>query len=235
MFVGGAPVYVEDLKRAIALFGAEKLWILYGQGEAPMTLTHLPPHLFGEPQSEEYESRLGSVGIARTGVAIRVLTRDGADAPLGEIGEVAARGDVVMAGYWNNWTATTAAIPDAWLRTGDLGMLDESGFLTLVDRSKDMIISGGSNIYPREIEEVLLTHPLVKECAVIGTPDPQWGETPLAFVVPCGDAPSAAELDALCLDHLARFKRPRAYRFVDELPKSAYGKILKSSLRAQVS
>lgn len=234
MFVGGAPVYAEDLKRAISLFGAEKLWILYGQGEAPMTLTHLPPRLFGAPQSAGYEARLGSVGVARTGVAIRVVSSDGADAQPGEIGEVAARGDVVMAGYWNNPSATAAAIPDGWLRTGDLGMLDGSGFLTLVDRSKDMIISGGSNIYPREIEEVLLTHPRVKECAVVGAPDPQWGETPVAFIVASGAAPSADELDALCLGNLARYKRPRAYRFIGELPKSSYGKILKSALRERL-
>ncbi|WP_260581960.1 class I adenylate-forming enzyme family protein [Sphingopyxis sp. PET50] len=115
--------------------------------------------------------------------------------------------------------------------TGDLGRLDARGFLTLVDRSKDMIISGGSNVYPREIEEVLLTHPGIAECAVVGQFDPEWGETAVAFVVPAGAAPDPAELDAHVLARLARYKRPRAYHFLSELPKNAYGKVLKTALR----
>jgi long-chain acyl-CoA synthetase len=231
IFFGGAPMYLEDLKQAIDVFGASRLWHLYGQGESPNTLTHLPPRLFGAPGDPNYETRLMSVGVPRSGVLVRVVRDDGADASVGEIGEVVAKGDTLMAGYWNRPDATAAAIRDGWLHTGDLGRLDALGYLTLVDRSKDMIISGGSNVYPREIEEVLLTHPQVQECAVIGLPDPEWGETPFAFIVAGESAPEPSQLDALCLSQLARFKRPRGYRLVDELPKSAYGKVLKTELR----
>ena len=137
-----------------------------------------------------------------------------------------------MKGYWNNPEATARALRDGWLWTGDLGAIDAEGFLTLKDRSKDMIISGGSNIYPREIEEVLLTHPGVAEVAVVGRAHPDWGEEAIAFVVRGGEAEvSEAELDRLCLDNIARFKRPKGYRFVAALPKNNYGKILKTDLR----
>jgi long-chain acyl-CoA synthetase len=142
------------------------------------------------------------------------------------------QGDTLMGGYWERPDATAATLRNGWLHTGDLGRLDAQGYLTLVDRSKDMIISGGSNIYPREIEEVLLTHPGVAECAVVGLPHPEWGEAPFAFIVAEGAAPDPAELDDLCLSQLARYKRPKGYRFVADLPKSAYGKILKRELRA---
>jgi acyl-CoA synthetase (AMP-forming)/AMP-acid ligase II len=135
-----------------------------------------------------------------------------------------------MAGYWENPQATAQTLRGGWLHTGDLGSLDEAGYLTIRDRSKDMIISGGSNIYPREIEEVLLRHPAVLECSVVGRPHVEWGEEVVAFVVRSGDV-SAGELDALCLEHIARFKRPRDYRFVDALPKNNYGKVLKTELR----
>jgi len=138
----------------------------------------------------------------------------------------------VMRGYWDNPAASADTLRNGWLHTGDVGALDEEGFLTLRDRSKDVIISGGSNIYPREVEEVLLLHPAVLEASVIGRPDPQWGETVMAFVVAkLGRTVAAEELDRLCLDHIARFKRPREYRFVDALPKNSAGKILKSELR----
>lgn len=231
IFFGGAPMYVEDLKRALQVFGPERLWHLYGQGESPNTITYLPPHLFGRPSDPDYEARLASVGVPRSGVLVRVVRDDGTDARAGEIGEVVVQGDTLMAGYWNRPEATAETLRGGWLHTGDLGKLDARGFLTLVDRSKDMIISGGSNIYPREIEEVLLTHEAVSECAVIGVPDREWGEAPIAFVVPRGAPPPTAELDQLCLGQLARYKRPRSYRFLSELPKSPYGKILKRELR----
>lgn len=231
IFFGGAPMYVEDLKRALEVFGPDRLWHLYGQGESPNTITHLPPRLFGDPTDPGYEARLASVGVPRSGVLVRVAREDGTDAGVDEIGEVLVQGDTLMAGYWNRPEATAEALRDGWLHTGDLGKLDARGFLTLVDRSKDMIISGGSNIYPREIEEVLLTHPAVAECAVIGAPDPEWGEAPVAFIVARGAPPSPEALDALCLAQLARYKRPRSYRFLADLPKSPYGKILKRELR----
>ncbi|WP_370511882.1 class I adenylate-forming enzyme family protein [Telmatospirillum sp. J64-1] len=135
-----------------------------------------------------------------------------------------------MAGYWNNPAATAQALRDGWLYTGDVGLFDEEGFLTLKDRSKDLIISGGSNIYPREVEEVLLRHPAVAEAAVIGRPDPEWGEEVVAFLV-TRETVTPEELDALCLAQIARFKRPKSYRFVEALPKNNYGKVLKTALR----
>ncbi len=147
------------------------------------------------------------------------------------------RGDVVMAGYWGNEKATAETLRGGWLHTGDVGLLDERGYLTLRDRSKDVIISGGSNIYPREVEEALLRHPGVSEVCVVGERDDEWGEVVVAFVVPTAgaEAPTAAALDAVCLDHIARFKRPKRYVFVDSLPKNSYGKVLKRELRLQLA
>jgi long-chain acyl-CoA synthetase len=140
-----------------------------------------------------------------------------------------------MAGYWRNPDATAAAIRDGWLFTGDVGCLDADGFLTLKDRSKDLIISGGSNIYPREVEEVLLTAPGVIEAAVVGAPDPEWGEVVVAFVVAqAGAGVNTDILDQHCLEHIARFKRPKRYMLVDSLPKNNYGKVLKTELRARL-
>src|SRR5690606_34769073 len=137
-----------------------------------------------------------------------------------------------MSGYWNNPEATAKALRDGWLWTGDLGTFDEDGFLTLKDRSKDLIISGGSNIYPREVEEILLKHPDVLEVSVVGRRHADWGEEVVAFVGCREDKSVASEaLDRLCIENIARFKRPKAYFFVDDLPKSNYGKILKTTLR----
>ena len=152
--------------------------------------------------------------------------------PPGEVGEMVTRSDCVMSGYWGNPEASAAALRGGWLHTGDLGSQDEDGFLTLRDRSKDLIISGGSNIYPREIEEVLLRHEGVVECSVVGRPHPDWGEEVVAFVVARpGIEVEPGALDRLCLDHVARFKRPRVYHFVEALPKNEYGKVLKTELR----
>jgi long-chain acyl-CoA synthetase len=142
------------------------------------------------------------------------------------------RGDVVMQGYWQQPEATAQAIRDGWLYTGDVGRLDDEGFLRLLDRSKDLIISGGSNIYPREVEEALLLHPAVSEASVVGRRDDEWGESVVAYVALRAPA-SPAELDAHCRQHIARFKRPKIYRFVDALPKNHYGKVLKTELRAR--
>jgi long-chain acyl-CoA synthetase len=168
---------------------------------------------------------------------VEVAVFDGHDQalPAGEMGEVVVRGDPVMLGYLNNREATAKTLAGGWLHTGDMGRFDAHGYLTLVDRSKDLIISGGSNIYPREVEEVLLRHPAVREVAVIGEPDPDWGESIVAVVVrdPAREC-SAQALDAFCLEHIARFKRPKRYVFVDELPKNATGKVLKRELRARL-
>ncbi len=231
---GGAPMYVEDLKRALDLFGP-KLAQIYGQGESPMTITALGKCHHAESTNPRYAERLASTGIARTDVEVKVVDEVDGELSPGEIGEVVVRGDVVMKGYWENPAATAESLRGGWLHTGDLGAIDEAGFLTLKDRSKDMIISGGANVYPREIEEVLLRHGGVLECSVVGRPHPDWGEEIVAFVVTQPDASvSENELDQLCLDNVARFKRPRAYIFLDRLPKSNYGKILKTALRERL-
>jgi long-chain acyl-CoA synthetase len=228
---GGAPMYVADLLRALDVFGP-RLYQLYGQGESPMTISGLNQHAHAGAGDAAHQARLGTCGVARTGMQIRVVDPSGQLAADGVPGEITVRGDCVMAGYWNNPEATRAALREGWLWTGDIGVLDAAGFLRLQDRSKDMLISGGSNIYPREIEEVLLRHAAVVECSVVGRPHPDLGEEPVAFVVVAeGSQLDAAALDALCLEQIARFKRPRDYRFVPALPKSSYGKILKTELR----
>ena len=231
---GGGPMYVESLKAALDAFGPVFVQ-LYGQGEAPMTITGLrrADHLDADGGWAPDEV-LGSVGHPRSGVQVAVWRPDGTPAEIGEIGEIVCRGDVVMSGYWNNPAASAATLAGGWLHTGDMGSVDARGNLTLRDRSKDVVISGGSNIYPREVEEVLIAHPGVTEAAVIGAPDPEWGEVVVAFVVAGGSAPTPAELDAHLLDRIARFKRPKRYVFLDELPKSSYGKVLKRELRERL-
>ena len=224
---GGAPMYVEDAVRAIDRFGP-CLAQIYGQGESPMTISTLWKQDIAAREHPRWRERLGSAG--RPFASVQVMIADGDDHPLpaGQTGEILCRGDVVMSGYWQNPEASTAALRGGWLHTGDVGVFDAEGYLHLKDRSKDLIISGGANIYPREVEEVLLQHPKVREASVIGRPDREWGEIVVAYVV--GEA-QAAELDALCLASIARFKRPKDYVFVNALPKNAYGKILKSEQR----
>ena len=225
---GGAPMYVEDALRALERFGP-RLAQIYGQGESPMTITVLSKEDIADREHPRWQARLASAG--RPFACLEVMVADAEDSalPAGEAGEILCRGDVVMPGYWQNPDASAAALRNGWLHTGDVGAFDADGYLTLKDRSKDVIISGGSNIYPREVEEVLLRHARVREVSVIGRPDREWGEVVVAYVV--GDAP-AGELDALCLDAIARFKRPKDYVFIDALPKNNYGKILKTELRA---
>ena len=231
---GGAPMYLEDIRRALRVMGPRFVQI-YGQGESPMVITALDRRHIVDEAHPRHLQRLASVGVAQTPVQVRVADAAGRPLPLGEVGEVLVRGDTVMKGYWRNDEATAAALRDGWLFTGDMGSLDEDGFLTLKDRSKDMIISGGSNIYPREVEEVLLQAEGVAEVSVIGAPDAEWGEVVVAFVVPRPGAVLAADaLDALCLAQIARFKRPKRYLIVDSLPKNHYGKVLKTALRQQL-
>src|SRR5438270_5307915 len=235
IYYGGGPMYVADLEMALGRFGP-RLYQLFGQGESPMTITGLSQRLHADDGHPRWRERLGSCGVARTGVLVKVVDEEDREVPPGEVGEVITKSDCVMEGYWQNPAANDETLRGGWLHTGDLGSLDEDGFLTLRDRSKDMIISGGSNIYPREIEEVLLRHPDVVEASVVGRPHPDWGEEVVAFVVakPETKVPEAA-LDKLCLDHIARFKRPRQYRFVEALPKNNNGKVLKTELRRQLA
>jgi long-chain acyl-CoA synthetase len=226
---GGAPMYVEDALRALDRFGP-RLAQIYGQGESPMTITTLSKQDIADRDHPRWRERLASAGKPYACVEVVVADADDRPVPEGETGEILVRGDVVMTGYWQNEEATLASLRDGFLHTGDIGAFDAEGYLTLKDRSKDLIISGGSNIYPREVEEVLLTHASVREVSVIGRSDADWGEAVVAYVV--GDVP-VAELDALCLARIARFKRPKDYVFVDALPKNNYGKILKTKLRVQ--
>jgi long-chain acyl-CoA synthetase len=224
---GGGPMYLPDLKAAMKLFG-NKLGQIYGQGESPMTITTLTRAMHRDASDE----RLSSVGVAHSVVEVRVVNEEGAALAAGEVGEICVRGDVVMKGYWNKPDATAAAFKDGWLHTGDMGVFDQDGFLTLKDRVKDVIISGGSNIYPREVEEVLLIHENILEASVIGHPHPDWGEEVIAFVVSKdGSEISTADLERLCLENIARFKRPKRYFFLESLPKNNYGKVLKTRLR----
>jgi len=231
---GGAPMYLEDLKKSLSKFGP-CLWQGYGQGESPNTICHLSKAWHAATNHPRFEQILTTVGVPRTGIQVRLVDENDLDVPIGDIGEIIVRSDVTMLGYWNNPDASEKTLRGGWLHTGDLGTFDDLGFLTLRDRSKDVIISGGSNIYPREIEEILLRHGSVLETAVIGVPSAEWGEEVCAFVVvKPGTQVDAAALDKLCLDNIARFKRPKTYRFIDSLPKSNYGKILKTSLREKI-
>ncbi|KJF19288.1 AMP-dependent synthetase [Rhodococcus sp. WS3] len=224
LIYGGGPMHVETLRSAMTAFGSVFVQI-YGQGEAPMTITALR-------RSDHFDSEvIGSVGHPRTSVEVAVVDESGLPTEFGQVGEIVCRGDIVMAGYWDDPQATSETIRDGWLRTGDMGSFNARGFLTLHDRSKDVVISGGTNIYPREIEEVLIQHPGVQEVSVLGEPDREWGESLVAFVV--GDV-SEEVLNAHLTQYLARFKRPKRYIFVDNLPKNNYGKILKRELRLQL-
>jgi long-chain acyl-CoA synthetase len=224
---GGAPMYVEDALKALDRFGP-RLAQIYGQGEAPMTITVLTRQDIADRDHPRWLERLGSAGRPYMGVDVKVADAQDNALPVGVSGEILCRGDVVMPGYWRNPEANALTLRGGWLHTGDVGVFDADGYLTLKDRSKDLIISGGSNIYPREVEEVLLRHAAVREASVIGRPHPEWGEVVVAYVV--GEA-GAGELDALCLSQIARFKRPKDYVFLDALPKNNYGKILKTDLR----
>ena len=232
---GGAPMYLADIRRALRVMGPRFVQI-YGQGETPMVGTVLSRADLADTVHPRHLERLASVGVAQTPVRVRVTDAEGHDLPIGEVGEIVVRGDTVMAGYWANPEATAAAVRDGWLFTGDMGALDADGYLTLKDRSKDLIISGGSNIYPREVEETLLHAPGVAEVAVVGEPDAEWGENVVAFVVAQpGAALTEAALDAHCIAQIARFKRPKRYIFVSDLPKNNYGKVLKTELRARLT
>lgn len=224
---GAAPFYRADVKRIIETFPG-RFTNGYGQGECPATITGTPKSLYSNLEFEQ----LDSVGIARSGVEMKIVGEDGKSVRPGEVGEIIVRSPIVMQGYWNNEVATRSALKNGWLYTGDLGTMDARGLLYLKDRSKDLIISGGSNIYPREVEDVLLLHPDVVEAAVIGEADPEWGESVVACIVAKpGVTIDQEELDRLCLENMARFKRPKRYVFVDAFPRNATGKILKTTLR----
>ncbi|WP_372840805.1 class I adenylate-forming enzyme family protein, partial [Phaeovulum sp.] len=173
---GGGPMYLADIVEAVEVMGPRFVQI-YGQGESPMTITALSRELVADRSHPRWRARLASVGQAQAPVEVRIADTEGRSLPPGETGEILVRGAAVMGGYWHNPNATAATIKDGWLWTGDMGAMDADGFVTLQDRSKDVIISGGTNIYPREVEEVLLMHPSVHEVAVVGKKDREWGES----------------------------------------------------------
>ncbi|WP_323770374.1 AMP-binding protein [Antarctobacter sp.] len=225
----GGPMYSADIIEAVDHFGPVFAQI-YGQGECPMGITALSRHDVTDRSHPRWRERLGSVGRAQSAVEVRIADEDGATLPADAVGEILVRGDIVMSGYWQNAEATAKTLKDGWLWTGDMGAMDVDGYVTMKDRSKDLIISGGTNIYPREVEEALLELPYVSEVAVVGRPHPEWGEEVVAFVV-CYGPMNEAALDAHCLDRIARFKRPKAYVSLPALPKNNYGKVLKTELR----
>ena len=228
---GGAPMYVEDLKEALRRIGPVFVQ-LYGQGETPMTGTYL--------RTQEHVTegkgieRLASCGHVRSGIELKILGADDRELPRREVGELCVRGPTVMKGYWERPEATAEALRNGWLHTGDVGYMDEHGYVYILDRTKDMIISGGSNVYPREVEEVLLRHPAISEACVIGVPDKLWGEAVKAVVVlKPGEQATAEEIIAFAGKQMAGYKKPKSVDFVDEIPRSAYNKVLKRELRAR--
>jgi acyl-CoA synthetase (AMP-forming)/AMP-acid ligase II len=233
---GGGPISATDLRRAINIFGSSLIQI-YGQGEAPMSITTLSSNGHLAAAGQQDDAALISAGYPFTTTQVGVMSLE-SDVllPYGARGEIVTRGPVVMSGYWQNEDATKNAFCGSWLRTGDIGFQAEDGRLTLLDRSKDVIISGGSNIYPREVEEVLLRHPAVQEGLVVGAPDEHWGEAVVAVLVVTAEFANSldaieAELQALCRIELADYKKPRRYVWVDQIPKNAYGKLVRREVR----
>ncbi|MEM3087056.1 MAG: long-chain-fatty-acid--CoA ligase [Halobacteria archaeon] len=228
---GAAPMPAEVLRRAVKAFPCRFVQG-YGQTEALAVLSILRPedHVLDGPP--EKMRRLSSCGREIFGVTLRVVDGEGRGVAPGEVGEIVAKGDSIMAGYYKMPEETAKALQNGWLHTGDLATVDTEGYITIVDRAKDMIISGGENIYPREIEEVLHAHPAVADAAVIGIPDGKWGEVPLAVVVARpGTVPGEEEIIAHCRKRLAGFKVPKRVEFVKELPRNPSGKVLKRVLR----
>ena len=231
---GGAPFHVEDLKIAVERLGPVLVQV-YGQGETPMTATYLRQreHILGDPDTE---ARLASAGYTRTGMEVRLVDENDQPVPTGELGEIVVRGPAVMSGYWERPEESAETLRGGWLHTGDIGKFDERGYLYVLDRLKDLIITGGSNVYAREVEEVLIGHPDVAEVTVIGIPDRDWGERVVAVVVPAeGTDPDGGALIDYCGSQLASYKKPKQVHFLSSLPVSAYGKVLKRELREQLA
>jgi long-chain acyl-CoA synthetase len=235
VLVGAAPVHPDDLRDAVGALGP-RVWNGYGQGESPCTITANAPAAVAAAVADDDERVLASVGVPRWGARVRVVDAQDRELPYGEVGEVVVDGPTVMAGYLDLPDASAAALRNGWLHTGDLGRNDPDGHLTLVDRAKDVVITGGYNVYPREVEDVLIGDGAVAEVAVVGLPDADWGEVVAAFVVAApGATVDAAALDQLCQERIARHKRPRRYHVVDELPRNPAGKVLKKALRESLT
>jgi len=234
MIYAGAPMYRADQKLALQKLGPV-LVQYFGLGEVTGCITVLPPHMHSA-DDEDPNANIGSCGRPRTGMEVAILDKDMNRMSTGEVGEICVRGPAVLFGYHNNPEATEKALKGGWFHTGDLGKLDERGLLYITGRESDMYISGGSNVYPREVEEVLLTHSGVLEVAVLGVPDPKWGEVGVAVVVRRPDMPevTAQELFAHLEGRCAKYRWPREFFFWASLPKSGYGKITKKDVRAKL-
>jgi acyl-CoA synthetase (AMP-forming)/AMP-acid ligase II len=228
---GTAPITPSSLTAALEAFGC-RFRQIYGNTESQSMISLLAPedHQPGHP-------RLGSAGRVSFGWEVRIVDPDGRDLGFEEAGELLIRGECLFSGYWRDPEATAAAFAEGgWYRTGDIGRLTADGYLYILDRAKDMIISGGENIYPAEVEAVLARHPAVADVAVLGRPDPTWGEAVHAVIIPAaGPAVPAGEIIAWCRDRLAHFKCPKSVEFTDSLPRTTTGKVLKRELRAQLA
>ena len=230
LLYGASPISDEVLKGAMRLLPNTEFMQVYGMTETTGAITYLPP------DDHRPGKRLRSAGIANRTTELKIIDpASGEDLPAGEVGEIVCRTPQNMLGYWAMEQATRdTLLPDGWLRTGDIGYLDEDGYLYIHDRVKDMIISGGENIYPAEVENVLMSHPAVADCAVIGVPDEKWGETPKAIVVrdPAGGEATERDLIDFCRERLAHFKCPTSVEWADTIPRNPTGKVLKRELRA---
>ena len=230
---GAAPMSIEKLKQAIEVIGPVMMGG-YGQTEAPAAIAYLPPDAHFVGGKIAGDERLSSVGQPNPLIRVDIMDDDNRILPQGETGEICVQGDLVMKGYYKAPDKTAETIIDGWLHTGDVGHIDAEGFLHITDRKKDMIISGGFNVYPSEVEQVIWGHPAVQDCAVIGVPDATWGEAVKAVVeLNAGQTVSAEELIALCKDKLGSVKAPKSVDFIATLPRSPVGKVLKKDLRAQ--
>ncbi|GAA4823533.1 AMP-binding protein [Nocardioides caeni] len=228
---GAAPMSVEKLRKALDVFGPVMAGG-YGQTEAPASIAFLPPAEHFRDGQVGSDERLSSVGRPSPLVRVEILDEENRVLKAGESGEICVRGDLVMKGYYKAPEQTAETIVDGWLHTGDIGHLDDEGYLHITDRKKDMIISGGFNVYPSEVEQVIWSHPKVQDCAVIGTPDEQWGEAVKAVVeLNPGETLDPEELIELCKRRLGSVKAPKSVDFVEALPRSAVGKVLKKDLR----
>lgn len=229
---GAAPMSVSKLRQALQVFGPV-MFQGYGQTEAPGGIAAMRPGEHFRHGAIADDERLSACGLPSPLCVVQVQDAEGRPLPAGESGEICVRGDIVMKGYYQQPDKTAEAIVDGWLHTGDVGHYDAEGFLHITDRKRDVVISGGFNVYPSEVEQVLWTHPAVLDCAVVGVPDPQWGEAVKAVVeLKPGESTTAEALIALCREKLGSVKSPKSVDFVEQLPRSPVGKVLKKDIRA---
>jgi len=228
---GTAPITPASLTAAIEAFGC-RFRQIYGNTESQSMISLLAPE-----DHQPGHHRLASAGRVSFGWEVRIVDPDGRDLPVDTAGELLIRGESLFAGYWRDPEATAAAFADGgWYRTGDIASLTADGYLSILDRAKDMIISGGENIYPAEVEAVLAGHPAIADVAVVGRPDPTWGEAVHAVIIPAdGEPPSAAEISDWCRARLAHFKCPKTIEFSETLPRTTTGKVLKRELRSRLA